>query len=195
MGYLSYVKEIWKAPKKTLGVDYRDNMVAWRKEPVTVRVKRPTRIDRARSVGYKAKQGILVVRQRVIRGGHTHPDIKGGRRPSANGQRKVVSSSYQVIAEQRANKKYVNCEVLGSYEVGKDGRNYWYEIVLADRDHPVIKADKQLSWLFDNRGKAFRGTTSAGKKSRGLRTKGTGAESLRPSKNAVIQRKVKRQNS
>ena len=35
------------------------------------------RIDRARSLGYKPKQGVIIVRQRVIRGGRMRPDIKG----------------------------------------------------------------------------------------------------------------------
>ena len=191
MGYLKYVREAWKTPKKTLGKEYQAKLILWRKENATVRVERPTRIDRARSVGYKAKQGILVVRQRVTRGGHTRPDIKGGRRPSRNTQRMVVSSSYQVIAEMRANRKYPNCEVAGSYLAGEDGQHKWYEIVLYDRDHPSIKADKRTSWAYDVRGKAFRGTTSAGKKSRGLMNKGLGAEKLRPSRNANIVRKNK----
>lgn len=191
MGYLKYVKELWQQPKKNQGKAYQERIIAWRKEPVTARIERPTRIDRARSVGYKAKQGIIVVRQRVGRGGHQHPDIKGGRRPSRNTQRKVVSSSYQVIAEQRANKKYPNCEVAGSYLAGQDGSNSWYEIILYDRDHPVIKADKRLNWAFQTKQKASRGLTSAGKKSRGLRNKGKGAEKLRPSKNAAYHRKDK----
>lgn len=190
MGYLKYVKKLWQQPKKNQGKAYQEKLVAWRKEPVTIRVERPTRIDRARSVGYKAKQGIIVVRQRVTRGGHTHPDIKGGRRPSANTQRKVVSSSYQVIAEQRANKKYPNCEVAGSYLAGKDGDSYWYEIVFYDRDHPVIKADKRLNWAYNTKNKAARGLTSAGKKSRGLRNKGKGTEKIRPSMNAVYKKKA-----
>ena len=191
MGYLQYLREIWKQPKKQLANAYQEKLIQWRREPATVRIERPTRIDRARSIGYKAKQGILVIRQRVSRGGHQHPDIKGGRRPKANTQRKVVASSYQVIAEQRANKKYPNCEVAGSYLVGQDGDQYWFEIVLYDRDHPVIKADKRLSWAFKTRNKAARGLTSAGRKSRGLRHKGKGTEKLRPSKHASYQKKHK----
>ncbi|KKT75754.1 MAG: 50S ribosomal protein L15e, partial [Candidatus Peregrinibacteria bacterium GW2011_GWA2_44_7] len=42
-----------------------------RKEPVTLVLEHPTRLDRARSLGYKAKQGCIVARQRVGRGGHT----------------------------------------------------------------------------------------------------------------------------
>jgi large subunit ribosomal protein L15e len=40
----------------------------WRREPTTTRIDRPTRIDRARSLGYRAKQGFVVVRTKVRRG-------------------------------------------------------------------------------------------------------------------------------
>ncbi|MBN1274947.1 50S ribosomal protein L15e [Candidatus Woesearchaeota archaeon] len=191
MGYLKYVREAWKNPRKHLGKAYQDKLIKWRKEPVTVRVERPTRIDRARSLGYKAKQGVIVVRQRVSKGGHVRPAIKGGRRPKTNTRRMALKVSYQVIAEQRANKKYPNCEVAGSYLAAEDGQHKWFEIILYDRDHPVIKADERLRWAYDARNKAARGLTSAGRKSRGLRNKGKGAEKARPSRAAAARRKSK----
>ncbi len=193
MGYLKYLRELWKNPKKNLGDAYKQLLIEWRKEPATVRLDRPTRIDRARSLGYRAKQGIIVVRQRVIRGGKMRPDIKGGRRPKASSQRKLLSKNYQQIAEERVARKYPNCEVAGSYFVGKDGKHYWYEVILYDRDHPQIKADKRTEWAYRIRGKVFRGLTSAGKKARGLRGKGKGYEKNRPSKNANYKRKVRKQ--
>jgi len=39
----------------------------------------------------------------------------------------------------------------------------------------------------------FRGLTSAGKQARGLHNRGLGAEKLRPSKKAVIKRRLKQQ--
>ena len=64
--------------------------------------------------------------------------------------------------------------------------NYWYEIILVDKSHPAIKADKKMSWVCSGKHKnrAFRGLTSAGRKSRGLRNKGKGAEKVRPSQRA-----------
>lgn len=58
-------------------------MIEWRNGPPSVvRLEYPTRIDRARSLGYKAKRGgIFVVRSRVRRGGLNRPKIMGGRRP------------------------------------------------------------------------------------------------------------------
>ncbi len=45
---------------------WRKRLAEWRKEPAVLRIDRPTRIDRARSLGYKAKQGFLIVRQTLL---------------------------------------------------------------------------------------------------------------------------------
>jgi len=184
MGFYKYIRETWKKPKETLGELHKERLIAYRREPVTLRIDRPTRLDRARSLGYRAKQGILVIRQRVGRGGHTHPRIKAGRRPKHNTQRKVVNKSYQQIAEERVARKFTNCEVLNSYLVMTDGQNKWYEVIIVDRAHPAIVADTTINWISLQKGRVFRGLTSAGKKSRGLRSKGIGAEKVRPSQKA-----------
>ncbi len=184
MGIYKYVRDLWKKPKENLKELYKERLIKWRKEPATKRLEHPTRIDRARSLGYKAKPGYIIVRQRVSAGGKKRPTIRKGRRSKHMRQRKVISKSYQLIAEERANKKYKNCEVLNSYWVGKDAKNYWFEVILIDRSHPAIKKDKKISWISKDKGRVFRGKTSAGKKSRGLLHKGKGAEKLRPSQRA-----------
>ncbi|MFP4403517.1 MAG: 50S ribosomal protein L15e [Nanoarchaeota archaeon] len=186
MSLYKHIRQIWKKPKENLKEVYKDRLIKWRKEPVTVRIDKPTRLDRARSLGYKAKQGIIVVRQRVMRGSHKRPKIKGGRRPRNSGIRKNLSMSYKLIAEQRAFKKYKNCEVLNSYYVADDGKYLWYEIILVDKLHPAIISDKNLKWLNNpaNKNRVLRGLTSSAKKSRGLRSKGIGAEKVRPSRTA-----------
>lgn len=186
MGVYKYIKDSWNA--KT---DRKKLLAQWRKEPATIRIEKPTRLDRARSLGYRAKQGIFVVRQRVERGGRMREKPAGGRRPKRATRRKTLKLNYQTIAEQRANKKYPNCEVLNSYFVGKDGNNYWYEIILIDRAHPAIISDYSLSKIALQRGRVFRGLTSSAKKTRGLLRKGIGAEKLRPSKSAAWRRKQK----
>ena len=166
MGIYKYIRDAWKNPKENISALYKERLMQWRKEPVTVRVERPTRLDAARSQGYKAKQGVFIVRQRVDRGGRQRPKITGGRRPKHFGRRKNLLISYQAVAEQRANEKYVNCEVLNSYEVGRDGEYYWYEVILVDRAHPAVLADKQLSQAASRQGRVYRGLTSSAKKSR-----------------------------
>lgn len=182
MGYLKYLAKAWKVPSEGLREAYRLKLLQWRHEPATLRLAHPTRPDRAHALGYKAKQGFLVVRQRVKRGGKQRPDIKGGRKTSKTSQRLTRRSSYQQVAEQRAAKGFANCEVLNSYWVGADGKHYWYEILLIDRAHPNITGNAQLRHIARQTGRAFRGLTSAGKKSRGLRNKGKGAEKVRPSR-------------
>ncbi|MFW6014111.1 MAG: 50S ribosomal protein L15e [Nanoarchaeota archaeon] len=186
MGVYQKIREIWKKPKENLGQLWKERLIKWRRGPSTVRVERPTRLDRARSLGYKAKQGIFVVRQRLKRGGHERERIKAGRRPKAYGRTKPLSQSYQTIAELRVSKKYPNCEVLNSYWVAQDGIYYWYEVIVVDKSHPVVKSDKNLKWISNktNKGRVFRGLTSSEKKSRGLRKKGKGSEKIRPSRTA-----------
>ena len=181
MGMYQYIREAWKKPKENLGELWQQRIIKWRQEPATIRVERPTRIDRARSLGYRAKPGFVVVRQRVDRGGRQRPQIRHPRRPKAMGRRKDLTMNYQAVAENRAARKYPNCEVLNSYYAGQDGLNYWYEIILVDRANPSILADPKINWIAAHKGRSERGLTSAGRRARGLMHKGKGAEKMRPS--------------
>ena len=169
----------------------RQRLVKWRHEPATLKIDFPTKLDRARSLGYRAKQGIFIVRQRVNRGGHRAPFPSGGRRSANWTTRKSLMLNYQTIAEQRTADDYPNCEVLNSYFVGKDGHHYWYEIIMVDTSHPAILADPILKWITSgkHKGRPNRGLTSSAKKSRGLRNKGLGTEHLRPSRTANKKRR------
>ena len=190
MGLYKYIREAWKQPREGLGELWQQRLVEWRKDPATLRLEHPTRLDRARSLGYKAKQGIFVVRERVLKGSHVRPQpySKGGRRTKHATHRLDLKKSYQVIAEQRVSRQYRNCEVLNSYWVAEDGMHKWFEVIMADRTHPSIVNDSHYSWLANARGRVFRGITSAAKKSRGLRIKGKGAEKNRPSLRAHKRR-------
>jgi len=162
-----------------------ERLIKWRKEPVFQRIDGPTRLDRARTLGYKAKPGFVMVRTRVRKGGLRKRTIRKGRRPKRKGIVKItMRKNTQVIAEERTAKKHPNMEVLASYWVGEDGKHKWYEIILIDPMQPSIIKDPKMSWITrpTNRGRAFRGLTPAGKKSRGLvRGKGRGREKVRPS--------------
>ncbi len=179
MGVYKYVRELWKQPKKNLGDLWKKRLILWRREPATKRIERPTRIDKARSLGYKAKQGVFVVRQRLARGGHTRPKWSGGRRTKRSSVNLPLKKNYQAVAEERAQKKYPNCEVLNSYFAAKDGLFYWYEVIMIDRAHPSVLADRSLRGVALEKGRVYRGLTSAGRKHRGLRRKGKGAEKIR----------------
>lgn len=181
-----YIAEAWAKPERSfLDELMRQRLIEWRKQPTITRIERPTRLDRARRLGYKAKQGFVLVRARVRRGGLRKQRPRAGRRPKRMGVSKYKpAKSIRLIAEERAAKKFPNLEVLNSYWVGEDGRSKWFEVIMVDPHHPAIKSDKSISWIRQkqHRGRVFRGLTSAGKKVRGLRRKGKGAEKFRPSK-------------
>ena len=189
MSLYKYIRQSYRNSDPVLD---RQRLVQWRTEPVNKRIDYPTRLDRARSLGYRAKQGIFIVRQRVNRGGHRAPFPSGGRRSANWTTRKSLMLNYQTIAEQRASIPYPNCEVLNSYYVGKDGKHYWYEVIMVDLSSPSIQNDPTLKWMASGKhyGRQFRGLTSSGKRSRGLLRKGLGTEHLRPSRTANKKRRM-----
>jgi len=173
----------------------RQRTIEWRQQPTIHRIERPTRLDRARKLGYKAKQGFVVARVRVRRGGLRKIRPKAGRRPKRMGVTKYKpAKSMRLIAEERAARKFPNLEVLNSYWVWEDGRFKWFEVIMVDPSHPVIKSDKDVNWICEgaHHGRAFRGLTSAGKGVRGLRHKGLGAEKVRPSRKATRKLREKK---
>ena len=186
-----YIGDQWKQPDLSYKSPQQQRLIQWRKEENFTRVERPLRIDRARSLGYKAKPGYIVVRARVRRGGLRKPKIKGGRRPAAKGITKItMRKNTQRMAEERTAKRFPNMEVLNSYWVGNDGKHHFYEIILVDPVHPAIMRDSKINWItsVSNKRRVLRGKTSAGQRGRGLRYKGRGAEKIRPSIRANLSR-------
>jgi len=188
-----HIAKAWKKPEASFVNELmRQRTIEWRKQPTVHRIERPTRLDRARKLGYKAKQGFIIARVRVRRGGLRKIRPRSGRRPKRMGVAKYKpAKSMRLIAEERAAKKFPNMEVLNSYWIWEDGRFKWFEVIMVDPSHPVIKSDKDINWICEevHHGRAFRGLTSAGKEVRGLHHKGRGAEKVRPSRRAVRKRK------
>jgi len=166
MNAYNYIKQNFRNSLKA-------RLIEWRKQPTFVKLEKPGDIGRARNLGYKDKKGFVIVRVKLIRGGRKRSMTNKRRRTKRKTNRLTLKMNYQWIAEQRAANHFTNLEVLNSYEVGKDGQHYFYEVILIDPERPEIKADKNISWISkrENRGRAFRGLTSAAKKSRGLRSK------------------------
>ena len=188
-----YVAEAWKKPEASYVKDLMfQRAIEWRKQPTILRVERPTRLDRARKLGYKAKQGFIIARVRIRRGGLRKVRPKAGRRPKRIGVAKFKpAKSLRLIAEERAARRFPNLEVLNSYWVWQDGQYKWFEVILVDPNHPVVKSDDDINWICEDvhRGRVFRGLTSAGKKIRALRHRGLGAEKVRPSRRASRERR------
>jgi len=165
MGLMKYLREAWRKPDV---LALRARMIDWRKDGAITKVEKPLRLDRARGLGYKAKKGVVVVRVKIKRGGHHRSRPNKARRTKRLHIRKNLRMNYQEIAETRVNRKYNNMEVLGSYWVGKDGMNYFFEVILVDRAEPGILVDKQLGeFVKAPKKRALRGLTSSGKKARG----------------------------
>ena len=182
MGMYNYIKNTVQSRTAAWKAAQRERLIMWRKENAITRIERPTNIVRARTLGYKPKEGILLARVRVSRGGKQRPQIKKGRRPTHSHQQLVMKKSYQRIAEERAAKRFSNCEILNSYKAGQDGKHYWFEIIVIDPCQGQIQADKNLRWICSERNRVLHGKTSAGRKGRGLRSgKGQGHEKHRPS--------------
>ncbi len=183
MGMYKHLSETWKKPELVKSI-LKGRMIKWRKEESVVREDKPFRLDRARALGYKAKKGYVISRVKVLRGGKKRErPLKHGRRSKRATSRKTLKINYRTIAEQRANRKFRNLEVLNSYFLAKDGKHYWFEIILVDPMEPSIFNDRKINWICSSkhRGRVYRGLTSAGRKGRGLLRKGKGAEKLRPS--------------
>jgi large subunit ribosomal protein L15e len=184
-----YIAEEWAKPEKSFVEELmRQRLIEWRKQHTVERIERPTRLDRARKLGYKAKQGFVMARTKVRRGNMRKIRPKAGRRPKRMGVKKFKpAKSLRLIAEERTARKFPNLEVLNSYWVGEDGRSKWFEVILVDPHSPSIMSDKDINWITEpqHKRRVFRSLTSAGKKIRSLRNKGTGAEKVRPSKRKV----------
>ena len=69
MGAYKYLEELWKRKQSDV-LRFLLRVRAWeyRQLPKVSRVTRPTRPDKARRLGYKAKQGYVIFRAAVRRG-------------------------------------------------------------------------------------------------------------------------------
>ena len=139
----------------------KQRIAAWRAQSPVQRVEKPTNVARARELGYKAKQGVVIARVRVDRGLSKRRKIKAGRKPSKEGMFYAFRKSLQARAEERASNRFANCEVLNSYFVGDTGATAFYEVMLLDRSSPSVLARKDYVGVINRRGRAFRSLTKA----------------------------------
>ncbi|MGQ9782105.1 MAG: 50S ribosomal protein L15 [Nitrososphaeria archaeon] len=125
------IGQTWKNAYKENRAIIKAKAERWRQERTIVRVRRPTRLDRARSLGYKAKQDYIVVRIRLSRRGKRIKRPTSGRRPKHLGVLKIKPNvNYKETAINRIQRKYPNMKALNAYYVYKDGKNVWYEVIL-----------------------------------------------------------------
>ncbi|XP_060072362.1 LOW QUALITY PROTEIN: large ribosomal subunit protein eL15-like [Ylistrum balloti] len=137
------------------------------------RATRPTRPDKARRLGYRAKQGYVIYRVRVRRGGRKRPVAKGCTygKPKTHGVNQLkFQRSHRSIAEERVGRKCGALRVLNSYWVAQDSSYKFFEVILVDTFHKAIRRDPKIQWICKavHKHRELRGLTSAGKSSRGL---------------------------
>jgi len=141
-----HISQTWQDELKSSAPELKQRIIHWRRGPRVVRVERPTRLDRARALGYKAKQGVVVVRVRLSRGGMRMKRPVAGRRPKHLGTIKIKGNlSESQVAIQRASRRFPNLTVLGAYPLSSDGRYSWLEVVMVDGSHPSIRADTEFA--------------------------------------------------
>lgn len=181
-GVYHYIRQIWRNPSREL---LHERMIQWRAGESVVKVEKPLRLDKAHALGYKAKKGFVILRVRVKRGGRQRPRHTHGRKSRKQYVKKILKMNYQWVAEIRAQNHHKNLEVLNSYPVGKDGKYYFFEVIMIDPERNEIKNDSNLNWITksENRKRALRGLTSAARKSRGLRSRSPTLK-VRPSQRA-----------
>ena len=89
----------------------------------------------------------------------------------------------RVRAENMVGRRAPNMRVLSSYWVAQDATHKYFEVICIDPEHNAIRNDARMNWICKavHKRRETRGLTSAGRKHRGLETKGHRANRLRPS--------------
>jgi large subunit ribosomal protein L15e len=142
MGAYKYISELWRKKQSDV-MRFLQRVRCWeyRQHPSIVRVTRPTRPDKARRLGYKAKQGYVVYRVRVRRGGRKRPVPKGivyGKPTNQGVTQLKFQRSKRSVAEERAGRKLGGLRVLNSYWLNEDSTYKYYEVILVDVAHNAI---------------------------------------------------------
>ncbi|MFW5903019.1 MAG: 50S ribosomal protein L15e [archaeon] len=160
-----------KGEDKGLRKAYKERIQEWRKDPTIKKIEKPTNPIKAKQIGYKAKQGFVVARVKERKGSGIHIRPNRGRRPKRMGTvKRKRAKSHQRQAEEKASKKYPNLVVVNSYLAAEDGNIKFFEVIMADPEHPSIKNDSEANWVTqkNQRNRAQKGKTSAGRKGRNI---------------------------
>merc|ERR1719316_1901652 len=195
MGAYKYLQELWrKKQSDVLRFVMRIRCWEYRQLPAVHRASKPSRLDKARALGFKQKQGYAVYRVRIRRGGRKRAVHKGTvfGKPVHQGIRKLKKArSHRSVAEEKVGRRCSNMRVLNSYWVGQDAAYKFFEVILVDPAHQAIKKDPRINWIVSEKHnkRELRGLTSTGKKQRGLRQKGYKAHGIRPSRRADWKRR------
>ncbi|XP_068725558.1 large ribosomal subunit protein eL15-like [Montipora capricornis] len=175
MGAYKYLEELYKKKQSDL-LRFLLRIRCWQFRQLNAihRASRPTRVDKARRLGYKAKQGYVIYRVRLRRGGRKRPVPKGATygKPTNQGVNQLkFQRSLRSVAEERAGRYCGSLRVLNSYWVAEDSTYKYYEIIMLDPFHKAIRRDPRINWICKpvHKHRELRGLTAAGRKNRGMR--------------------------
>merc|ERR1711942_648112 len=106
------------------------------------------RPERARRLGYKKKQGYVIYRICMRRGGRKRPVAKGCAygKPKTSGavKQQKPERNLQSIAEERVGRRLKGLRVLNSYWVGQDSTYKYFEVIMIDPHHKAITRDPKI---------------------------------------------------
>jgi len=176
--HAQYIEELWKRKQSdVLRFLLRVRCWEFRQAGSIARLHRPSRPDKARRMGYRAKQGFVIYRVRVRRGGRKRPVSKGivyGKPVNQGITQLKANRNLRTVAEERVGRRCAGLRVLNSYWVNEDSAYKYFEVVLVDPAHGAVRNDPRSNWICNpvHKHRELRGLTSAGKKARGLRGKG-----------------------
>merc|ERR1712196_156924 len=172
MGAYKYMEELYKKKQSdVLRFLLRVRCWEYRQLPVVHRATKPSRPDKARRLGYKAKQGYVIYRIRVRRGGRKRPNPKGityGKPKNQGINHYKYARNHRATAEGRVAKRCGNLRILNSYWVAQDSSYKYYECIMVDPQHAAVHKDPRINWITAPvmKRREARGLTSAGKQSR-----------------------------
>ncbi|KXS10872.1 hypothetical protein M427DRAFT_47658 [Gonapodya prolifera JEL478] len=169
-----YLEELYKKKQSDV-MRFLLRLRAWEYRQLNVihRASRPSRPDKARRLGYKAKQGYVIYRIRVRRGGRKRP-VPKGQVYGKPGNQGILQLKYQrslrATAEERIGRRCPNLRVLNSYWVNEDATYKYFEVIAVDPSHKAIRRDARINWIAKpvHKRREARALTSIGKKNRGI---------------------------
>jgi large subunit ribosomal protein L15e len=167
-----------------VGTKIRSRAWEYRQRPNILTCHRPLRTEKAHRLGYKAKQGYVIVRAAVRRGGRKRQNHRGMvfGKPKHQGINQLkFERNLQSLAEEKVGRKYTNLRVLNSYWINQDAVAKYYEVICVDPDHAKVRNDPRAQWICNpvHKHRELRGLTSAGRKGRGLRKSGHRANGIK----------------
>uniref|UniRef100_A0A8D0QSV8 Ribosomal protein L15 n=1 Tax=Sus scrofa TaxID=9823 RepID=A0A8D0QSV8_PIG len=146
MGAYKYIQELWRKKQSDI-MCFLLQVRCWQYHQLCAfhRAPCPTRPDRASRLGYKAKEGYVIYRICVHRGGRKCPVPKGATngKPVHHGVNQLkFAQSLQSVAEERAGHHCGVLKVLNSYWVGEDSM---YKFI--DSFHKAVRRNPDTQWI------------------------------------------------